>query len=129
MPIARICTNCGTLTPTTKRGRCPRCAPADRPTHTTDAASLDDRRQRAYSSSEYRRERLAAIARDGACLKCGSTEHLTTHHRIPVTRGGSNHRDNLATLCRSCHGRMEQPKAPAGIRGQGRRTRRRNARG
>lgn len=42
--------------------------------------------------------------RDGnECLRCGSTENLEIHHIRPVTHGGGDEKDNLATLCADCH--------------------------
>lgn len=43
------------------------------------------------------------------CEACGATEDevnqsaLDTHHIVPVMAGGSNHPENLMTLCRPCH--------------------------
>lgn len=37
------------------------------------------------------------------CLKCGSTEHVTVDHVIPLIKGGSNTKDNLQPLCLTCN--------------------------
>ena len=42
--------------------------------------------------------------RDGyKCRKCGSKTHLEVHHIVQRKDGGSDHRDNLVTLCHDCH--------------------------
>ena len=42
--------------------------------------------------------------RDGyKCRKCGSKTHLEVHHIIQRKDGGTDHRDNLITLCHDCH--------------------------
>lgn len=38
-----------------------------------------------------------------ACTKCGATTNLHVHHRIPLSKGGSNKLANLVTLCNRCH--------------------------
>jgi ATP-dependent helicase IRC3 len=44
--------------------------------------------------------------RDGnRCLACGATKLLTVDHIVPIYHGGSNHTDNLQTLCRICNTR------------------------
>jgi len=37
------------------------------------------------------------------CLACGSTEHLTVDHVIPLSQGGTNTKDNLQPLCLACN--------------------------
>lgn len=43
------------------------------------------------------------------CQECGKTfpenrkYMLCLHHRIPLSRGGSNITSNLVTLCKDCH--------------------------
>ena len=37
------------------------------------------------------------------CYNCGSDEKLHADHRIPLSRGGSNHPANIIPLCRSCN--------------------------
>ncbi len=42
--------------------------------------------------------------RDGyACKICGYKKHISTHHIMPLSEGGSNNLDNLITLCPNCH--------------------------
>lgn len=40
---------------------------------------------------------------DERCRRCGETEDLEVHHVEPVSRGGSDAMENLATLCDGCH--------------------------
>lgn len=50
--------------------------------------------------------RKKIYARDNhSCVYCGSNEHLTIDHKLPVSRGGGNEEENLATACRSCNSR------------------------
>ena len=47
--------------------------------------------------------------RDGyKCRKCGSKTHLEVHHIIQRKDGGTNHRDNLVTLCHECHAALHR---------------------
>lgn len=44
------------------------------------------------------------FAADGyRCRRCGTTDDLTIDHIMPVSRGGTNERSNLQTLCRRCN--------------------------
>lgn len=42
---------------------------------------------------------------DFTCVNCGSRRHLTVDHVVPVSKGGTDDRANLQTLCRSCNSR------------------------
>lgn len=44
---------------------------------------------------------------ENVCRGCGATEDLTVHHIIPVKQGGDRSPENLVTLCRSCHSKIE----------------------
>lgn len=69
--------------------------------NTNDRARRDGR----HSDQWRKRIRPAVIARDGACLHCGATTHLTVHRL-----GGGYHDANIdhyMTLCRRCHGRVD----------------------
>lgn len=37
------------------------------------------------------------------CVYCGSEQDLTVDHILPLSRGGNNQLDNLATACRCCN--------------------------
>lgn len=46
--------------------------------------------------------------RDGwKCVVCETEVDLHVHHKIPRNLGGIHHKDNLVTLCASCHGAVE----------------------
>ena len=38
-----------------------------------------------------------------ACLKCFSEVNITIDHIIPLSKGGTNHKENLQTLCKPCN--------------------------
>lgn len=48
--------------------------------------------------------RHKAYVRDGGCAKCQGSDTMSLHHIIPKRLGGTNHLDNLITLCEWCHG-------------------------
>lgn len=41
------------------------------------------------------------------CKKCGTTEHLTTHHNYPVIHFGRKRNHETTILCETCHRRVE----------------------
>ena len=52
------------------------------------------------------RTRREVLARDKHCCQapgCGRTRFLEVHHILARRKGGTNHPDNLVTLCGSCH--------------------------
>lgn len=59
--------------------------------------------------------------RDAGCVRCGTTQGLTVHHRLPRGRGGPDSPDNLLSACGSgttgCHGWIESHRAEAYISG------------
>src|SRR5690606_25627049 len=56
-------------------------------------------------SKAWRKVRLFIFARDGwACVYCGAKNApLECDHVVPLSRGGTNERRNLATACRPCN--------------------------
>jgi len=49
-------------------------------------------------------QKLDVWRRDGfRCVKCGSDSDLSVDHIHPRSKGGSDDKDNLRTLCRSCN--------------------------
>ena len=50
--------------------------------------------------------REAVFKRDNyCCVKCGSTKNLEVDHKVSLANGGTNHIDNLQTLCQDCNRR------------------------
>lgn len=45
--------------------------------------------------------------RDKVCLKCGTENNLTIDHIIPISKKGTNDRDNLQVLCSRCNGEKD----------------------
>jgi RNA-directed DNA polymerase len=39
----------------------------------------------------------------GRSLLAGEIEQLDTHHRVPQSKGGQHHSDNMKVLCQKCH--------------------------
>jgi hypothetical protein len=63
--------------------------------------AYDGRRLLPY---EWQVLRIIVLARDDyTCVYCGSDADLHVDHRIPVSRGGSNGLENLATACGPCN--------------------------
>ncbi len=47
--------------------------------------------------------------RDGnKCVQCDSTNKLEVHHILPLSRGGTNSKRNLITLCEGCHSKRHK---------------------
>jgi 5-methylcytosine-specific restriction endonuclease McrA len=42
-------------------------------------------------------------ARDRVCVRCGGSDRLQVHHRVPLADGGTNGLENLELRCRPCH--------------------------
>ena len=68
--------------------------------------------RQAHSNLLLRKKRLGSRLRrevhlrDGGCVCCGYNglpEYLTVHHIFPKRFGGSDHSENLLTLCTECH--------------------------
>ncbi len=59
-------------------------------------------RQKGYARL---RKSYAKLERLGVknCKVCGTTEHLTVDHVIPVSKGGTNSLENLQVLCNDCN--------------------------
>lgn len=64
-----------------------------------------DIRARANIESEWEKQRQLALRRDlMRCIGCGYTDgRLHVHHEIPRSEGGTDHLQNLTTLCPDCH--------------------------
>lgn len=78
-----------------------------------------------YYGSNWMEQRRKALKRDDRrCVECGLTEDehrqqyeigLDVHHRTPIRTfddpANANTLDNLVTLCRACHNRIEPPNS------------------
>ena len=84
--MTRPCLQCGALT---SGSYCRRCGWSAR--------------RKINSGWDWGKRRAAVRTRDGACVRCGSTDRLQVHHRVPVAEGGGNDLGNLELLCHRCH--------------------------
>jgi len=57
------------------------------------------------STWQWRRVREVVLARDRACVLCGSTQDLEVHHLVPKWQGGTDSLDNLEARCHLHHER------------------------
>jgi 5-methylcytosine-specific restriction endonuclease McrA len=110
--LAKLCNGCHAAFPQekVKRGLCPDCQRADNHRRNTK------RRVSGRTTAAWQRLRLAAFDRDSyACRQCGQggTRHTLTVHLDPALKGNhwSATLDDLTTLCRSCHGSVDAPRA------------------
>lgn len=94
--MAKICSECFGVVPSTERGRCPGCARAE-----------NRRRNRARPGypPEYRRNRAIVLAGSPPCHWCGSPGADTADHVIAIAHGGTHDVGNLVPSCRSCNSR------------------------
>jgi hypothetical protein len=70
---------------------------------------------RGYHSRNWREVKWRAQVRDGfRCQQCGSPFALTAH-LDPARQGDHYHAtlDEVTTLCRTCHGTLDAPRATA----------------
>lgn len=73
-----------------------------------------DPEQRRDTVSQSMRERM--LERDDEqCRRCGSGTDLEIHHIRPVSHGGEDTPDNLATLCADCHEDAHETAADGGV--------------
>lgn len=98
------CLDCG------RPSRGTRCPEHQAPLTAADnARRAAKRKQQGKTTARVQRAMTAAKARDGRCMMCGTTEHLSAHF-IPGGIHTTNVRDYL-TLCRRCHGKVDGPRA------------------
>ena len=70
-------------------------------------SSSEERRARCGTKA-WKRVRNSVVKRDGGrCAVCGSSEILAVHHRIPWLTCREDNPENLITLCKSCHYKVE----------------------
>ena len=94
-----LCTHCHAWQ--AKPGLCPDCTRADNKRRNAKRAA------HGRTTAAWRRFRNANIA--SHCERCGTGEQLTYHYKP-----GGVHSFNPAdysTLCRSCHGKQDAPRA------------------
>jgi hypothetical protein len=66
---------------------------------------------------KWQKRRAAVMKRDGnRCVFCGSSEKLSVHHKVKAKHGGTDHPDNLVTLCGRCH-RLADRRKPFPLNG------------
>jgi len=59
---------------------------------------------RALKIKEFKKIREEILKRDNyKCVECGSDYDVEVHHRIELSKDGTNSPDNLITLCHICH--------------------------
>jgi 5-methylcytosine-specific restriction endonuclease McrA len=115
-PIHRLCPKCGALNGRDNlAGLCADCERAD------DRRPNQKRKDSGRTTVAWQRMRLAAFHRDGyACQRCGNTgdRKTLTVHLNPALDGDhlAASRDDLTTLCRSCHGSVDAPRSKQGTR-------------
>jgi hypothetical protein len=71
--------------------------------------------------NNWDRIRKSVYRRDGfQCQSCGrkggpvGNAELHAHHRVPKSKGGSHHPNNLVTVCKSCHESIHGHPIPTG---------------
>lgn len=98
MPILTTCQRHRTLFALGER--CPACALEDR-------AKIAERNaiphRKAHRGAKHARIKAAVIARDGACVWCGTTDDLTCDYVIPLARGGEMTLENAVAACGLCN--------------------------
>ena len=71
---------------------------------TGQPAVVLQREGRRRKSVEPRKRRAVIERDDECCRRCDASDELEVHHVEPVSHGGSDAMENLATLCSGCHG-------------------------
>lgn len=66
--------------------------------------------QRGYGAV-WRRLRLMVLHEEPLCRMCSAPSQEVDHIQ-PLSRGGTNERENLQGLCRSCHSRKTAGEGP-----------------
>src|SRR5689334_14408610 len=95
MALHYLCPGCGATG--TQQGRCARC-------RAEKERARGTRQQRGYTT-QHQRLRTQAITLHPWCTQCGTTDHLTADHIVPLSRGGRTELHNLQVLCLSCNSR------------------------
>ncbi len=69
---------------------------------------MSKRRSDADRQAVKRNAASAMIARDGACVYCGTTEGLTVDHLLSKKAGGDSDPLNLAAACKPCNSKKKE---------------------
>ncbi len=104
-----ICQRCGNLHKDRSSSTCASCYQPRRRPYTRQQGQRDS----LYRSARWKKVRAIVLDRDGySCVKCGRQRDLIVHHKIEVTARPdlALTLDNLACLCRACHGRLHANK-------------------
>lgn len=84
------------------------CSNACREAYWESRRTVESERYYRLQRKAWRDLRTQIIARDGGkCCICGDTEELTVHHIVRWIETQDDSPDNLLTLCRECHYRLE----------------------
>lgn len=92
--------------------------PTQQRTITAGWSETEERRILELTGGGSRRKRTRSEAirivrqhkvKSNRCFSCGSKRGLSDHHLNPRSNGGTDHPDNLVTLCNFCHDRAEGP--------------------
>mgnify|MGYP003345949436 CR=1 FL=1 len=94
--------------------------PASIPRWAPPRLKVESTKERAhYLSAEWRALRARILVRDAcrcrACSRVVNGKAAHVDHVVPLEDGGTDHPDNLQTLCEACHGR--KTRAEQGRRG------------
>jgi len=63
---------------------------------------------------EYLKNRAVVLKDEPVCRICGIRPSTTVDHIIPKSKGGSDQRENLRGVCKSCHDKRSQRQAAEG---------------
>lgn len=95
--VARPCLDCGRVT---RAGS--RCPPCGEQYQVRRDRARGTRTERGYDN-DWLRISKQAIKDQPWCSWCLSTEDLTGDHIVPLSKGGTNTRENCRVLCRGCN--------------------------
>jgi len=65
-----------------------------------------------YNNLSYKIKNQVKARDDYHCTNCGSENNLVVHHVVAQRLGGSNELNNLVTVCKKCHRKIEHPNYP-----------------
>ena len=62
-----------------------------------------ERKTNFYSSATWKGIRRVVLEKTSCCERCGSSNNLVVHHKVPRNDGGDDGTENLKVVCKSCH--------------------------